>query len=181
MGKVWGVFWGFFYCGPLLCTTIIAVLGHICVRCTDHKNPWAWYSHIIPLMIKMSNHNITQRGIQETGLGVMIGRCNPSQRGYRKIMIEMWQERSTFQTTSQRLADEVRTIMKKGLFSSLELQEIHKKHWNKTITQCQTHQVVSNKNNPTKKNRKPRQMKTPHSQTIHYQTTRKKLYHKNKR
>ena len=28
---------------------------------------------------------------------------------------------------------------------------------------------MSNKNNPTKKNRKPRQMKTPHSQTIHYQ------------
>ena len=30
-------------------------------------------------------------------------RCNPSQRGYRKRMIEIWQKRSTFQTTSQRL------------------------------------------------------------------------------
>ena len=28
-------------------------------------------------MIKMSNHNITQRGTQATGLGVMFGRCSP--------------------------------------------------------------------------------------------------------
>ena len=42
-------------------------------------------------------------------------------------MIEIWQERSTFQTTSQRLADQVRTIMKKGWFSDIELLEIHKK------------------------------------------------------
>ena len=54
-------------------------------------------------------------------------RSNPSQRGYRKRMMEIWQERSTFQTTSQRLADQVRTIMKKGLFSYLELLEIHQK------------------------------------------------------
>ena len=120
-------------------------------------------------MIKMSNHNITQRGTQATGLVVMIGRyspdnqhrrpdrhatnvgcsffwyinddhrnhndqrpqrktwtreenqlalqcyfrSNPSQRGYRKKMIEIWQECSTFQTTSQRLADQIRTIVKK--------------------------------------------------------------------
>ena len=36
-------------------------------------------------------------------------------------MIEIWQERLTFQTTNQRL---VRTIIKKGWFSNLELQEI---------------------------------------------------------
>ena len=58
-------------------------------------------------------------------------RSNPSQRGYRKRMMEIWQERSTFQTTSQRLADQVRTIMKKGWFSDLELLEIHPK----TLTQ----------------------------------------------
>ena len=134
-------------------------------------------------MIKMSNHNITQRGTQAIGLGVMIGRCspdsqhgksgyhptnvgcsffryindditnnneqrtkrrtwtreenqlvvecyfrsNPSQRGYRKRMIEIWQVCSTFQTTSQRLEDQVRTITKKGWFSDIELLEIHKK------------------------------------------------------
>ena len=54
-------------------------------------------------------------------------RSNPSQRGCRKRMIEIWQERSTFQTTSQRLADQVRTIIRKGWFSELELLEIHKK------------------------------------------------------
>ena len=54
-------------------------------------------------------------------------RSNPSQRGYRKRMFEIWQECSTFQTTSQRLADQVRTITKKGWFSGLELLEIHQK------------------------------------------------------
>ena len=34
---------------------------------------------------------------------------------------------STFQTTNQRLADQVRTITKKGWFSDLELLEIHQK------------------------------------------------------
>ena len=103
-------------------------------------------------MIKMSNLNITKRGTQATGSGVIIGRCsldsqlwrpdhhpanvgyslfrylnkdisnqnyqrtkrktwtrennqlgldcyfksNPSQRGYRKRMIEMWQECASF-------------------------------------------------------------------------------------
>ena len=42
-------------------------------------------------------------------------------------MFEIWQECSTFQTTSQRLADQVRTITKKGWFSDLELLEIHQK------------------------------------------------------
>ena len=32
---------------------------------------------------------------------------NPSQRGYRKRMIEIWQEWASFQMTSQRLADKV--------------------------------------------------------------------------
>ena len=54
-------------------------------------------------------------------------RSNPSQRGYRKRMMEIWKECSTFQTTSQRLADQVRTIMMKGWFSDLELLEIHQK------------------------------------------------------
>ena len=131
----------------------------------------------------MSNLNITKRGTQATGLGVMISRCspdsqhgrpgsqpvnvgcslfrcmnddmsshndqrpkrktwtrednqlaphsyfrsNPSQRGYGKRMIEIWQECANFQTTSQRLADQVRTIIKKGWFSDLEILEIHQK------------------------------------------------------
>ena len=131
----------------------------------------------------MSNSNITQRGTQASGLGVMIGRyfldsqhgrpnrhpanvgcslfryingdlrnhinqrtkrkawtrddnqlalhgyfrSNPTQRGYRKRMMEIWQELSNFQTTSQRLADQVRIIIKKDWFSDLEIIEIHQK------------------------------------------------------
>ena len=131
----------------------------------------------------MSNDNITQRGTQATGLGVMIGRCSPdsqhgrpdshptnvgcslfrcinkdvtnhneqrlkrktwtreenklalesyfrsnhSQRWHSKRIKENWQEHSTIQITSQRLADQVRTIIKKGWFSDLELLKINPK------------------------------------------------------
>ena len=183
----------------------------------------------------MSNHNITQRRTQATGLGVIIGRCspdsqhgrtdrhptnvgcsffrytnhngqrpkrrtwsreenqlvlecyfrsNPSQRGYRKKMMEIWQERSTFQTTRQRLADQVRKIMKKSWFSDLELLKIHQKTLKQnTNTVPDTPSGVKQKqsNNKKKKTRKPRQIKTLHSKTIHYQTTKKKHYHKNKK
>ena len=75
-------------------------------------------------------------------------------------MMEFWQERSTFQTTSQRLADQVRTTMKTGWFSDQELLEIHQKNTETKQEHCaQAHQVGSNENNPKKKNRKPRQMK----------------------
>ena len=47
-------------------------------------------------------------------------RSNPLQRGYRKRMIEIWQERVCFQTTSQRLTDQVRTIIKKVGFLTLK-------------------------------------------------------------
>ena len=200
------------------------------------NNPWVWYSHNIPLMIKMFNHNITQRATQATGLGVMISKCCPdsqhgrpdrhptnvgcsffmymnddvtnyydqrpkpktwtrednqlalqcyfrsnlSQRGYGKRMIEIWQEYAKFQTTSQSLADQVRTIIKKGWFTDLEILEIHQKHMNKILIQYQIHQVVPNKNNPTRKNCQLQKVKTPHFQTIHYQATRKKHYRKNK-
>ena len=52
-------------------------------------------------------------------------RSNPSQRRYRKRMIDIWQEFASFPTTSQRLADQVRTIIKKGWFSGLEILELH--------------------------------------------------------
>ena len=42
-------------------------------------------------------------------------------------MIEIWQECASFQTKSQRLAGQVRTIMKKGWFSNLEILKIHQK------------------------------------------------------
>ena len=45
---------------------------------------------------------------------------NPSQRGYRKRMIEIWQECASFQTTNQTLADHFGKMIKKGWFSDLD-------------------------------------------------------------
>ena len=42
-------------------------------------------------------------------------------------MKEIWQECASFQTTSQRLANEIRTIIKNGCFSDDEILEIHQK------------------------------------------------------
>ena len=41
--------------------------------------------------------------------------------------MEIWQELSNFQTTSQRLTDLVGTTIKKGWFSDHEIIEIHQK------------------------------------------------------
>ena len=54
-------------------------------------------------------------------------RSHPSLRRCRKTMIEMRQECTSFQTTSERFADQVRTIIKEGWFSDLEILEIHQK------------------------------------------------------
>ena len=173
----------------------------------------------------MSNSNITQRGTQASGLGVMIGRCsldsqhgildshpadvgcslfrytngdlrkhinqrpkrkawtrednqlalhcyfmsNPTPRGYRKRMMEIWQELSNFQTTSQRLADQVKRMIKKGWFSDLEIIEIHQKI-NDQQSSINTLPATSNinkkkkqpirKDPPTSENRNPTQPNT---------------------
>ena len=61
-------------------------------------------------------------------------------------MIEIWQEYATFQT-SQRLADQVRTIIKKGLFSCLEILEIYRKTNNEQDSKTSTNnQEQSNLN-----------------------------------
>ena len=49
------------------------------------------------------------------------------QRGYRKRMIEIWQECASVQTTSERLADQLRIIIKKGWLSDLDILDIHQK------------------------------------------------------
>ena len=43
----------------------------------NSNNPWVRYSHNIPPIIKMLNQTMTQRGTQEIGLGILIGRCFP--------------------------------------------------------------------------------------------------------
>ena len=42
-------------------------------------------------------------------------------------MLEIWQECTSFQTKSQRLADQVWTIIKKSWFSDPEILEIQRK------------------------------------------------------
>ena len=170
----------------------------------------------------MSNSYFTQRGAQDSDLGIMIGRCsldslhgrpvrhpanvgcslfrytnndsmnptnqrlkrktwtrednqhilhcyfksNPTQRGYRERMMEIWQELSIFQTTSQRLADQVRTIMMKGWFSELEIVEIHQKinDQERRNTLPDTPNINKQKqptqNKPTSENGNPTQLNT---------------------
>ena len=169
----------------------------------------------------MSNSYFTQRGTQDSDLGVMISRCsldsqhrrpdrhpanvgcsifrytnndstnptnqrpkrktwtrednqlalhcyfksNPTQRGYRKRMMEIWQELSIFQT-SQRFADQVRTILKKGWFSELEIIEIHQKinDQERRNTLPDTQNINKQKqpiqNEPTSENGNPTQQNT---------------------
>ena len=81
-------------------------------------------------------------------------RSNPIQRWYRKRMIEIWQECASFLTTSQRLADQVGTIIKKGWFSDLEILEIHQNTYSEqdsnTISDTPSidKQKQSNRNEP---------------------------------
>ena len=88
---------------------------------------------IIIIIIILKNHNVQRtkrktwtREDNQLALHCYF-RSNSSRRGYRKRMIEIWQECASFQTTSQRLADQVRTIIKKGWFSDLEILDVHQK------------------------------------------------------
>ena len=111
-------------------------------------------------------------------------KSNPTQRGYRKRMMEIWQEHSIFQTTSQRIADQVRTIMKKGWFSELEIIEIHKKinDQERRNTLPDTSNINKQKqpiqNEPTSENSNPTQPNSS-QQNNQEQTQEQKLILKN--
>ena len=62
-------------------------------------------------------------------------RSSPDKRGYRKNMIEIWTEFGRFKATNQILADLVRTIIKNGWFSGLEILEIHQQIFRQTHQQ----------------------------------------------
>ena len=51
---------------------------------------------------------------------------DPTKRGYRKQMIEIWREIGLFEKTEQRLADQTRVIRTNGWLSEVELHEIHR-------------------------------------------------------
>ena len=97
-------------------------------------------------------------------------------------MLEIWQELSNFQTTSQRLSDQVRTIIKKGWFSNLEIIEIHQKI---NDQQCSNNTLpdtanINKQKQSIRKEHQLRKMETPHNQTLQNQTTQNKHDHKNK-
>ena len=54
-------------------------------------------------------------------------RNNQKQKENRKRMIEVLEEYATFEKTRRRLIDQVRTIIKKGCFSDLEILDIKQK------------------------------------------------------
>ena len=94
-------------------------------------------------------------------------RKNPTQRGYRKRIIEIWQECASFQTTNQRLTDQVKTIIKKGCFSDHKILEIHQRTNNEqdsnaiSDTPSIDKQEQSNRNEPpTSENRNTTQPNT---------------------
>ena len=69
-------------------------------------------------------------------------------------MIEIWQKCASFQT-SQRLANQVRTIIKKGWFSDLEILEIHQKINNKQDNNTVTDTSRINKQKQPNRNELP--------------------------
>ena len=75
-------------------------------------------------------------------------------------MTEIWPECANLQTTSQRLANQVRTIIKKGWFPDHKISEIRQKTNNEQDTNTVSHtlcfekQEQSNRHEPpTSKNR----------------------------
>ena len=108
------------------------VLGVVIGRCSpdgQHDRPVGHPANIGCSFFRYRNdklRNHTNQRCNQLALHRYF-RSNPTQRGYGKIMIEIWQECSSFQTTSQRLADQVRIIIKKSWFSDLEILEIHQK------------------------------------------------------
>ena len=115
-------------------------------------------------------------------------RSNPSQRGYRKRMIENVR---IFRPQATRLADQVRTIIKKGLFTDLEILEIHQKthkqNYNTVpdissgVIQKQPNEnelpTSKNENTTLPNNAQPSNHITTHNQATISQRTTKQPYH----
>ena len=49
---------------------------------------------------------------------------NPSKRGYRQRMLQLWVSKGKFNVSEQRLADQVRTIKQNQWFTDIELEEV---------------------------------------------------------
>ena len=49
---------------------------------------------------------------------------NPSKRGYRQGMLQLWESKGKFNVSEQRLADQVCTIKQNQWFTDIELEEL---------------------------------------------------------
>ena len=88
--------------------------------------------------INHSNHRLQRRKWTREGNKRALYcyfRSNPTEREYRKRMIEIWVEFARFKTKNPRLADQVRTIIKKCWFSDLEILEFHRQIYRETYQQ----------------------------------------------
>ena len=52
---------------------------------------------------------------------------NPSRLGYRKRMLELWNSKSLFFITEQRLVDQANTIRQRGWLTEIELEKKKRK------------------------------------------------------
>ena len=118
--------------------TSLGVLVGRCSPDSQHERPDGHPANIGCYLFRYMNDDISNHNDQEPKRKTWTRednhlplhcyfRSTPSQTLYRKRMIEIWKECASFQTTSQILADQVRTIMKKGWFSDLEICDIHQK------------------------------------------------------
>ena len=134
---------------------------------------------------ELRNHT-NQRGKCKTSIredNRLAGHChfrsNPTQRVRRKRMIDNWQEYASFQTTSQRLADQVRTIRKTCWFSDLEILEIYQKINNERYSNAA--RDTSGFNSQTEINRQILNMDSQHNLTTQNLKTPNKYLHQNTR
>ena len=119
--------------------TVLGVMISRCSRDSQHRRPDRHPTNVGCSFISYINDDVRNHNDQrpkcktwtreDNQLALQCYfRSNPSQSGYRKRMIEIWQECAKFQATSQRLDNQVRIIIKKGWFSDIEILEIHKKN-----------------------------------------------------
>ena len=100
-------------------------------------------------------------------------KSNSTQRGGRKRMIEIWIEFARFKTTNERLADKIRTIIKKGWFSVVELLELHQQIYWETYQQAHN-TVTETLNSETQKLRSKNKRKVIVTETPHKYKHKKK-------
>ena len=78
----------------------------------------------------LGRHQVTARLKWCKEVNKVVMRCfyssEPTKRGYRKRMLNVWKETGVFELTEQRLADQARAIRSNGWLSEIELEEIQR-------------------------------------------------------